>query len=287
MDEQVIIKSDKLTATFSKVGAELISLKNTNGKEYIWQGNNAFWAGHCPILFPICGGLKDDKFIYENKEYTLLKHGFARKVLFEVDKQTENFVVFSLEYDENTLKQYPFKFKFVVEYTLQANKLQVKYKVENLDDKPLLYSVGGHEGYALSGNFEDYALVFEKKENLNSYQLVGNLLDYNYINVGLNTDTLNLNYDYFSIDALSFLDLKSRKVKLVNTKTNESLVSVDYEGFDTLFLWTKPNAKYICIEPWAGMPDRTDSDGVLEHKQGIMKIEKSESKIVSHTIEFF
>ncbi len=272
-----------MTAVFAQKGAELRSLKK-DGKEYIWQGDENFWTGRCPIVFPICGGLKEDKFSFDGREYTLGKHGFARFQIFSVEEQTENSVTFALRYDEESLKSYPFAFVFRVKYLLQGVSLRVEYTMENLDEKALYYSVGGHEGYAICGEFEDYAICFEKKEDLNSYVLEGNLLSHNILNFGENTDRLPLRYDYFAVDALSFIDLKSRKASLVNVKTGKKALSVTYEGFPTLFLWTKPNAKYICIEPWAGMPDRTDGDGVLENKQGIMRVEVGQSSTLVHTI---
>ncbi len=278
-----MIQNEQLTASFALRGAELVSLQK-NGKEYVWEGNPDIWAGHCPIVFPICGGLKNDRFHFNGKEYTLGKHGFCRFKTFAVEEKSENSVTFALHYDEETLKSYPFRFVFFVKYTLVGSSLQVKYTMQNLDDQTLYYSVGGHEGYAIHGEFYDYAIDFEQKEDLNSYLLEGNLLSHNIVNVGKNTDRLQLDYKYFAVDALSFIDLKSRKVSLVNTKTGKKVLSVSYEGFPTLFLWTKPNAKYICIEPWAGMPDRTNGDGFLRNKQGIMQVAAQKSATLTHTI---
>ena len=57
------IKNDKLTATVSSKGSELISVKSADGKEFIWQADEKFWARSAPVLFPIVGGLKDKKCI--------------------------------------------------------------------------------------------------------------------------------------------------------------------------------------------------------------------------------
>ena len=58
----ITIKNEYLTASFSEIGAELKSL-TLDGKEYIWNGNADFWAMSSPLLFPICGGLKKDKYV--------------------------------------------------------------------------------------------------------------------------------------------------------------------------------------------------------------------------------
>ena len=52
----ITVSNEFLTATFSEIGAELKSLK-CGGKEYIWNGDPAFWTGSAPVLFPICSGL--------------------------------------------------------------------------------------------------------------------------------------------------------------------------------------------------------------------------------------
>ncbi|MBQ2308518.1 MAG: aldose 1-epimerase family protein, partial [Clostridia bacterium] len=50
MSELITIKNEHLTATVSTLGAELQSLCDKDGKEYIWQGDPAVWSGRAPIL---------------------------------------------------------------------------------------------------------------------------------------------------------------------------------------------------------------------------------------------
>ena len=60
------LSNDHLKVAINSFGAEIISI-NKDGKELIWEGNEKFWTGHSPVLFPICGGLKDDKNNVKNK----------------------------------------------------------------------------------------------------------------------------------------------------------------------------------------------------------------------------
>ena len=55
----VAIKNEFLEVSISSVGAEIQSVISKDGKEYIWQGDPAYWNKHAPVLFPICGGLND------------------------------------------------------------------------------------------------------------------------------------------------------------------------------------------------------------------------------------
>ena len=79
------LRNGNLSVSIYEKGAELQSLKR-DGLEYLWQANAKYWAKHSPVLFPIVGELKDGKYIFENKEYALPRHGFARDKVFEIEK---------------------------------------------------------------------------------------------------------------------------------------------------------------------------------------------------------
>ncbi|MCR5239316.1 MAG: aldose 1-epimerase family protein, partial [Prevotella sp.] len=46
----VQLKNEQLSVVISEKGAELQSIKDANGKEYLWQGDPAFWPRRSPIL---------------------------------------------------------------------------------------------------------------------------------------------------------------------------------------------------------------------------------------------
>ena len=285
MAEQLItLKNNELKVTLSSKGAEIVSIIK-DGKEKIWQADPEVWPMHTPIMFPVCGGLKDDEFIFEGKTYNLGKHGFIRFCEFEVESADDEKVVFAYTSNEETLKQYPFDFKFKVAFTLKGADLLVEYITENTGDKAMYFSAGAHEGYACNEGVENYTIVFEKEEDLVSNVLEGNLLGYNTVELGKGTKELKLKDEFFKVDALVFLNLKSRKVWLRNDTTGESF-SVSFDGADYLLLWTKYKAKYICIEPWFGISDFTDSNKDFVNKRGITKLGVGEVCVNTHTISF-
>ena len=284
MAEQLILSNNQIKATFSTKGAELISVVK-DGQEKIWIGEPDVWAAHAPFLFPICGGLKDDKFIYEGKEYNLQKHGYIRFVEFEVESHSDTKLVFLHQWNDETLKQFPFHYELRVIYTLEGTALKVDYNVKNLDETDMYYSVGAHEGYYCPEGIEEYSIIFDKPEDLDSNILKGNLLEYNAINDGKNTNELPLKYEYFAVDALVFLNLKSRKVSLKNRKTGEE-IGLEFEDHDFFLLWTKPGAKYICLEPWCGCQDFVDSDYDFKNKKGIIRLSGKEENTKTHRIIF-
>ena len=114
---KITILNEFLNVTINSLGAEVESVKKL-GKEMLWEGNPDIWAGHSPILFPICGGLKDDKFIFEGIEYNLPKHGFAKSMEWEVETTEKEKAVFLLKSNDETLKAYPFEFELRAIFTL-------------------------------------------------------------------------------------------------------------------------------------------------------------------------
>lgn len=285
MSSIVTLKNNDLTVTVSTMGAELQSVTGKDGHEYLWCGDAAVWAGRAPIMFPICGGLKDNKYIYDGKEYTLtIKHGFAKVSEFEVVEADALHAVFRLCSNEETKKVYPFDFNFDVAYTLTRNSLLVEYRVENTGNKTLYCAVGGHEAYATPEGIEEYKIVFDENQTL----------DANIIDGGISREQkrvlegsreLALKYDYFTVDALVFLDTKFKAVELVG-KDNAHTVKVEFDGINNMMLWTKVGAKYICIEPWDGMGDFNDTKGILEEKDYIQTCDAGKQYSRRHTITF-
>lgn len=284
MSELITISNGILTAQISSIGAEIQSIKK-DGEELIWNGDPAFWTGRAPILFPICGGLKDDKFVYEGKEYSLEKHGFARHKNFEVESVGEKEVTFLLRSDEDVLKMYPFKNELRITYTLIDNKVDVKYAVTNTGDKKMYFSIGAHEAYACPEGIDEYSLIFECEEDIRHTHADGNLLVYENELIAEKTTELPIKTEYFSVDALILLGLKSRVVTLRSRKTGRKVI-LDFNGFDDFLVWTKPGAKYLCLEPWAGLPDYIDSDYDITHKPEILEADVGETVIKTHIIEF-
>ena len=283
MAEQIKISNGKITAYISTRGAEIIRL-TADGKEIIWEGDTKVWASHAPVLFPICGGLKNDRYTYEGKEYTLEKHGYARFKEFTAESVFADKAVFLLCSDEESRKSFPFDYELRIIYTLRDDKIEVEYNVKNMGNHNMYFSIGAHEGYACPEGIEDYVIEFEKTENLICNKVDGTNLSHEQYSVGENTNTLPLKNDYFTVDALVFLNLKSRSVFLKN-KNNGQKIKVDFDGFDYLLIWTIPDAKYICIEPWCGLPDFTDSDGNIAHKTGIITLAAGETDVRRHSIE--
>ena len=269
----------------STTGAELLSVKKQN-EEYIWTGDPEIWALHSPLLFPICGVVKDNKYIYDGKEYNMKIHGYGRFLEFEVESQKENKIVFLHRYDEETLKCYPFKYELRVIYTLVDSSLKVEYNVKNLSSSAMYFSIGAHEGYNCPEGIEEYSVIFQEKEDLVHNIYNDGLLEYETKNIGNGAIELPLKYDYFKDNALTFLNLKSKEFCLINRKTGKIIKLKIDNNHSSFSIWTRQGNPYICLEPWCGMPDFVDSDSNIKNKNGIIILEGCSNKTITHEILF-
>jgi galactose mutarotase-like enzyme len=277
------ISNSNLTAIINPLGAELISLKNSNNKEYIWEGNPEFWGKHSPILFPIVGCLKNDKYSYKGNSYTLLRHGFANKMEFNIIEKSADNVIFSVKNNKETLENYPFEFELQISYTLVNSSLKIGYKVINTNDFEMPFSIGGHPGFALPNEFDSYSLEFEKSEILICSQLENDLICNDTISLPMKENRLPLSYSLFENDALIFKKLESKAITI--SENNVPFLKVKFEGFPSLGIWTKQKAPYICIEPWFGYADTMKNSGELSEKEGIQIIGINEQFQSEYSIE--
>ena len=286
---QKILNNGNVCGIVDTLGGELISYKN-NDKEYVWSGDAEYWTGHAPVLFPIVGVLRHDVVTIEGGEYSMARHGFARKSEFTLAECTDSKAVFELVYNEETLKQYPYKFKLIVTHEICDCGFKTDYKVINLDDKPIMFGIGGHAGFAVD-SIENYKLVFDQPETCQLYYTdkSGVMSDILILEKALNnTSEINLRYVDFDVDVIIADKLKSRKVKLVS-KTDGSGIEFDYTGFEVLGVWTPPGKRspFICLEPWNGMPASDVDDGLFEHKPHIITLDVGGEYEVGYVVRTF
>ncbi len=270
-------------------GAQLqeLILKKDN-KNYLWHGDSKYWGRRAPVLFPIVGRLKDDKYSYDGQLYEMTQHGFARDKEFKLTEQSKNHLTYSLEQSRDTLEKYPFKFRLEVKYRLKENLVKVAYKVTNQDQKEMYFSIGAHPAFYWPLNEdekkEDYYLEFEKIEKTAKYLLEAGLLNNQKEPILDNQKILELTPDIFKDDALVFKNLKSEQITLKSSKS-EREIKIRFEKFPYLGIWSQSvEAPFICLEPWYGIADSVDSSGRIEEKEGIKSLKAGNSFESKYTI---
>jgi galactose mutarotase-like enzyme len=276
------IENEHLICTIESNGAEVRSLKNKiTGEEYIWQINPNVWGSSAPVLFPAIGKIKEHRIVYNGKDFAMSKHGIVRNNdLLLLEKKSDSACSFSLESSEATFKQYPFKFKFTVVFSLVKNRLLMEYVVENKDDVPMYFCCGGHTAYAIPLNektkLSDYVIEFPEKIDLNARQLgASGLLSNVERNISTEANCLTLSATLFNEDALIFPNITYDWIRL-RKKAAEKGVLVRFSGYPTVALWSKPGADFICIEPWLGLPDHEEESIHITEKTTYQSIAPNE-----------
>ncbi len=281
------ITTNNYSAKISDLGAELKSFKNNNGFEFIWEGDPDIWNGTAPVLFPIVGKLKNNKYLYEGQSYDMNQHGFARKSKFEVLNIEESAISFKLRSDKKSMLIYPFEFEFIVEFVIDERVLTVSYFIKNIGKEVMYFTIGSHPAFALQTNnckLSDYYIEFEKKEDLDCYVIDNGLVKSKTIPLYMNNESvITLNKDIFNNDALVFKNILSKHLSIKNDITGYNL-KVMTGGAPHLGIWAKPAAPYVCIEPWYGFADSVDSKGEMTKKEGMIKLNTQKDFITGYQI---
>ena len=279
-----ILENDKYTLEIDSFGAELKSARFQDC-EYLHEGDDVYWKRSSPILFPIVGKLKDDKYTYNSKTYKLSQHGFARESEFRLDSKDTNKIIFILEHSVESLKHYPFKFSLEITYILYENYFKILYKVVSIED--IYFSLGAHPAFKLHSSINNSFIEFEKEELSDLYCLdkKNGCIDSKKENF-LASNILSLQKDTFKNDALIFKNLNSKSVRLKNTKNGKE-VNVKYNNFKNLGLWAPIDAPFVCIEPWCGIADDINTNQKLEDKNDIEFLKKEDEFKASIQVSFY
>ena len=271
----ITLKNGNSVLKVNELGAEMKSF-TVNGTEYLWVGDDEHWGFSAPHVFPITGRFENDKYNLNGKEYTLLRHGFARFLEYKVESLTESSAVFLVTANEETKEQWPYDFEFRVCYEVSDGKVSVTYKVTNTDDKTMYFSVGSHDGYATPEGVAEYDILFDKKLTLDHSDVEDGVITGKKVNIIKDSDILRLENKYFEVDALVFCDVDFDSCKLVNRKTGRG-IKLEFPGAPVVLVWSKPDYPFTCIEPWFGEPGHANSNNNIAEKENIQSIEPNET----------
>ncbi|MBE6999961.1 MAG: hypothetical protein E7428_07220 [Ruminococcaceae bacterium] len=267
-------------AAIDEFGAEIKSLQK-DGVEILRHDPADGWQSTSPVLFPICGALKDGYFEKDGVRYPLPKHGFAKERTFAGEKPAENVAALTLAPLPGDEKLYPWNYVFQVIFTLSDQGLQVDYRVENRSDETMYYSLGAHEAYATPEGLEAYTVTFDQPETASLLTLEGPLLDGKSIPFLQNEASFRLHPDLFAGDTMIFRDLKSTGATLEGPSRK---IRVDFTGFPAFLIWTMVGSKFVCLEPWCGLPDMANGDHDLAKRPCILSVEPGCTKTSTHTV---
>lgn len=299
MSEIISISSNSLTASIDTMGAQLMSLRKGES-EYLWQGDSNWWPRRAPILFPIVGVLKDSKAESAEGTISLARHGLARLNQFEVVEQSPSSVTLQLKSTEETLKAYPYDFELKLIFSVAGDTLTQTYEVNNPANVVLPFTLGAHPAFNIpipgveAASLDQYHLSFTRSwtsygpsitdEGLCDYTTPQRLI--------VNSDTLDLSWELIDREkTITFEDVPDRRITLtanVDATSETHGIQMDFEGFDYLGIWSAaPGCPFVALEPWCGIADTVDCDGIFEHKPGIISLEPGQSIAKTLNIRVF
>ncbi|GEQ17291.1 MULTISPECIES: aldose 1-epimerase family protein [Clostridium] len=284
------LENSKIRITASTHGAELHSITHKeDNTEYLWNRDEKYWKYSSPHLFPIVGKVVDSKYRIGDNVYQLPAHGIARVSEFKLVEKTESSISFKLDYCDESLKVYPYKFSFEVTHTIKDNSVITTYNVRNLDNKEIYFCVGGHPAFMcpieIKDKLEDCYLEFNEKETISALMVNDEAYFlHNRKDILNESSIINLSKDLFKQGVLTFDNLKSNKIS-IKSKNNNKVLTVDFGEFDYIAIWApEKGAPFVCIEPWFGHADYVDFNGQFKDKEGIVKLEEGKEFSASYKI---
>ena len=275
------INNNHLQVVISLRGAEVHSIFDLRNQiEYLWQGDQRYWADRSPLLFPIIGRLRHGVYSHDGKTYSIESpHGFIKSQMFQPTLVMPDRVVLQTESTQETKLQYPFAFRFLVEYRLVDAGLVFSFQIENAGDQPLPFSLGTHSGFRVpllnDEKFGDYSLMFEYEENPYQVELDGVFLSGKTSAFALQSHRfLPLRHCLFEHEAIILGGIQKKSVSLIDP-AGIARWSLYLDDFDYLTLWQPPqtDAPFVCLECWNGLPDPDEAEiDALSQKPGIQTL---------------
>jgi len=257
------------TVTITPLGAELTSWQ-INGRELIWHRDPQHWARSAPILFPVVGASAGGAVKVDGKSYPMPQHGFARDSVFDVIEQDGDFVLLRLADNAQTRERYPFAFSFAVRYTLSDDGIAIAFEVTNPGTAPLPYQIGYHPAFPwpfATRRAGHDAVTFATGAPRAILRPDAKGLLKRKADDSLSGGRMELSAAMFDKGAFVFADAHSDKV--VFTPACGGELGITTEGFPHVAVWTKPDAPFISIEQWTGLPDWDDFTGELSERASV------------------
>lgn len=258
----ITIENSKFTATINPVGAELTHLVNkATGYDYIWNDTDGkYWGRHAPLLFPAIGKSNNDQYLLAGTTYNMRQHGFARDYEFTDITQDDAATVTLTQYATPETKElYPFDYALAATFTLTDAGLSVQYTVTNHSAEPMPFALGAHPGFALDQPLENYTVTLTAaKTPLTKFGIDpvpfrnGTIAEF----PEADGNAIPLSHALLD-DGLIIVNEPEATSAVLAANDGHYRVTISLADFPYLTLWSPEgkNAPFVCVEPFAGLPD--------------------------------
>lgn len=284
----VHIENKFLKVQANSFGAELQSIKSVKTlTEYLWQGDNEYWADKAPVMFPVNVKFKDGRYTYKGIEYEMPDMGLAKISNFKILDVLKEEVTFQLESNEATLKKYPFPFRLSITYRLSGKKLINEFVVENTGDETMYFALGGHPGFRfpVEGKSErsQNGFIFEKNYDLQRTEIAGGLVQDNEIPFLQNEGGFAFNDERIPNAGMFVKNMPSHKIGIC-VIGQPAYITVNLGDFPNVNMWTPPGMPFACIEPMVGHHDLQNSPMEIDKKSYLIALPAGKKKNYSFSI---
>ena len=261
MDYQ--IRNEYLSVTVSTRGAELQSIRGRDGREYMWQGDPAYWAMRSPNPFPYVSGLRDQRYRVREKEYQMLPFGLVKDREFKAAEIGKERIVLERVSDAETAKYYPWRFILRYIYELREDTLLYRISVDNRSGEMMYFGFCGHTAFNVPLEeglaYDDYYLEFSSPCRPMRVGMNGRFRDFFMEPYELEDDRrIRLSHRMFDQGA-TFLAYTAKEITLKTDRGPHGVTvrypDLRYIGF---FHTYGTDAPFVCIEPWSTMVGRYD-----------------------------
>ena len=249
MKEYVICGSDGTKAVIlPEKGATVVNFCHRD-TEFLYKDEenlNAPERPRCgiPFLFPIFGRLKNACYRWEGREYHMEIHGFGHTSLWEVQEHRPDTLVLALNESEQTLAQYPFRFRVTLTFRVGEGQLTIAQCYENLDSVPMPYNYG----------FHPYFLT-EKPEHIQVETTADAFFDFATGGRPFGHDRVSIAVPDGAPEAGAALMGVTGPTVLQNLTEGKQLTMEFDDSFHTHVLWTQAGKPFLCVEPVNGTAD--------------------------------
>jgi len=236
-----------------------------NGREILYLDKETFYdpdaniRGGIPVLFPICGQLRQGEYEWDGRMYQMRNHGVARNHPWEVEDEqvSENGaeVTLVLQSTPVTLASYPFDFQLRFTCRLNNGVLSIEQAYCNLSNKPMPMTAGFHPYFATEEKDLSYAT------DAKQYR------DYNDETIKPFTGSIDLGR---MKESAAFLD--ASRPEIAFPLSAHTTIRLTYsEQFRYVVLWSVEGKPFVCVEPWTALNE------ALNDKQGLLDVPPGEA----------
>ena len=221
----------------------LISGWRCGGRELLYLDGPRFAdpslsvRGGIPVLFPICGGLPGNQLPLPQGRFTLMQHGFARDLPWQLSPlDSSDGIALDLRDSPATQAAFPYAFCLRLEVRLAPGTLAITATVRNLGEGVMPFSLGLHPYFQVSALeqvawqglpptcFDHHAMAEDRTE----------------VQLGRIATGMDL------------LTRPDGPVRLLDRGADSVLELHISHPWDLVVLWSEPPRPMVCLEPWTG-----------------------------------